>query len=102
MEEIRYNQTVDPDQRGEDFYEDQEELIVPSVDVNDMELLKMYQEDTEMMDRLNRKPREEDLKFDCEVCMEPFQESNTFPLSNCEHIFHNQCVKNYLKAEIDQ
>jgi Ring finger domain len=46
-------------------------------------------------------PKPEDLKFECEVCYEGFNDQNVFPLANCEHVYHQECMKNFLKAEIE-
>ena len=37
---------------------------------------------------------------ECKICMEVV-ENDAYLISNCEHIFHKDCVHNYLKAEID-
>ncbi len=53
------------------------------------------------MSKSNVKRTVEDLDFDCVVCMERFEESNTIFLSNCEHVIHTHCMKDYLKAEME-
>ena len=35
------------------------------------------------------KHKEEDLKFECQICMSQIEnDKETFPLTNCEHIYH--------------
>jgi len=43
------------------------------------------------------KHKEEDLKFECQICMTQIEnDKETFPLTNCEHIYHEECLKKYL------
>lgn len=38
----------------------------------------------------------------CPVCFEEYAEENIYPLSSCEHIFHEDCLKYYLEAKIKE
>ena len=58
-------------------------------ELNDMREMKIIQAKFEAMDSAVIKPREEDLKFECQICMSQIENDNeAFPLINCEHIFH--------------
>ncbi len=40
------------------------------------------------------KHKEEDLKFECQICLTQIEnDKETFPLTNCEHIYHEECIK---------
>jgi hypothetical protein len=45
-------------------------------------------------------PRDQQLKFECPIDMEPFTDDSAYFMKNCEHVFHRECLTNYLKAEI--
>ena len=36
----------------------------------------------------------------CNVCLDSIADDDRFTLSHCKHIFHEECTRNYLKAEI--
>ena len=40
-------------------------------------------------------------KFECTVCFEAFEDETIFILSNCGHVFHKECMKSYLSAELE-
>lgn len=41
-------------------------------------------------------------EFKCLICLNVFDdERNVYPLSNCEHVFHKDCLNEYIKAKID-
>jgi len=43
-------------------------------------------------------------EFVCKICMETLDQdeiSPVFPLSSCEHVFHQECLAEYLNAKID-
>ena len=47
-------------------------------------------------------PEEKTDDFKCLVCLEAFGDGNDFyPLWNCEHVCHTECLKVYLKYEIE-
>lgn len=38
-------------------------------------------------------------EFNCKICFDQFEEENSiFPLQLCEHIFHKECLAEYLKT----
>ena len=39
-------------------------------------------------------------EFRCGVCFEEYDEGNIYPLISCEHIFHNECLAQYLNTKI--
>jgi hypothetical protein len=43
-------------------------------------------------------PKAEEKAFNCDVCYTAFDQYNTFPLENCEHVYHKECMRNYLKT----
>ncbi len=38
--------------------------------------------------------------FVCAVCYEEFDEHNCYPLETCDHVFHNDCLQQFLNNEI--
>ncbi len=65
--------------------------------------MKLLQAKYDAIDRQNIKPREEDLKFECQICMSQIEDDkDVFPLLNCEHIYHESCMKSYMKSEVEQ
>ncbi len=40
------------------------------------------------------KPKQEEIKIDCQICMSPIEnDKDGFPLINCVHIFHKECLE---------
>ena len=55
------------------------------------------------MDSSLIKPKEEDIKFECQICISQIDnDRDAFPLINCEHLFHKKCLEQYLKTEVSQ
>lgn len=41
--------------------------------------------------------------FSCSVCYEPFDgQYENIPLTQCEHIFHKECLQEYIESRIDE
>ena len=38
----------------------------------------------------------------CRVCLDDFNEQNIFLLSCCDHVFHNECLREYYKTNIEE
>lgn len=73
------------------------------VEEDNMREMKKLQAKFDAMDAALIKPKEEDLKFECQICMSQIDNDNeAFPLINCQHIFHQECMKQYLKTEVSQ
>ena len=46
------------------------------------------------MDSSLIKPKEEDIKFECQICISQIDnDRDAFPLINCEHLFHKKCLE---------
>lgn len=64
---------------------------------DDREIARMLQEEM----NYSPKPRPEDQKFECEICTDKFTVDGMLLLTNCDHIYHQDCMRNYVKAEIE-
>ena len=45
---------------------------------------------------------EEDKPVNCSICLDDLYSSSFKPLERCPHVFHEECMKEYLKAKIDE
>lgn len=71
-------------------------------DAKSMALIELLRKEDEI--ETERRKREHDKAnqdFVCRICLDGFNEENVFPLSTCEHIFHTECLQQYLNGEID-
>jgi hypothetical protein len=39
---------------------------------------------------------EEEDDFACPICFEEYEEKNIMPLDSCDHVFHEDCLQEYL------
>jgi hypothetical protein len=63
----------------------------------------MRESDVEMIDYGNEEELMQILVgegHECKICMDTV-ERDAYLLENCEHVFHKECVHNYLKTEIE-
>jgi len=51
-----------------------------------------------------QKAAKEAVEFSCTICYCPFEEEDDeiIPLSFCEHVFHSECLKDYIEDQINQ
>lgn len=64
-------------------------------------IFKLQEEEKhEIEQRMQHKYDVEAVNFICQVCYEGFEEDNIFPLTSCEHVFHNECLGMFLHGEI--
>ena len=40
--------------------------------------------------------------MDCKICLVEIEESDSYPLSICNHMYHFECMRRHLLAGIDQ
>lgn len=42
-------------------------------------------------------------EFNCKICIEQFEDDNgIFPLQLCEHVFHRECLSEFLRGQIKE
>ena len=45
---------------------------------------------------------EEELKeFTCKICLETLADNEVIPLTGCEHVFHGECIKQFIQSQVD-
>ena len=44
---------------------------------------------------------EEFTEFTCEICLETLKDNEVIPLSSCEHLFHAECIKQFIQSQVD-
>lgn len=66
-------------------------------------IAQLEEQETEAIKKLreDRMAEDEDA-MKCPVCFEEYADDNIFPLSTCEHVFHEDCLKYYLEAKIKE
>jgi len=60
------------------------------------------EEEKQLEEIKKEREAEEEQEFNCKICFEVFEEENEImPLQLCEHIFHQECMIQYLKSKIE-
>ena len=44
---------------------------------------------------------EEFKEFTCKICLETLADNEVIPLSSCEHVFHAECIKQFIQSQVD-
>ena len=67
-----------------------------------MALIKQLEEQDkeEVLKLMEGKQEEEEELFKCPVCFEDYEEDNIHPLESCDHVFHEDCLRDYLAQKI--
>jgi ariadne-1 len=67
-----------------------------------MQLIRQLQaEDEEEREARVREHGDKDEEaFICQICFEGFTEESVFPLSSCDHVFHEDCLAAFLRQAL--
>lgn len=70
-----------------------------------LDLIKALEAEEQLeLQRLRDEQEEEEMnEFNCKICLDGFGDENSiFPLQLCEHVFHKDCLGEYLRTEIKE
>ena len=87
------------------YHENEEDLVIPRVQEAESEaaiqkILEMEQQDMLLALKL-KEDEERNCELTCPICLEKI-ESEFYPLENCPHSFHNECLMEYIKGKVHE
>lgn len=71
-----------------------------------MALIKKLEEEESLLREKEEKKRKEKMNEEesnniCKICLDTLLSSNVHPLECCDHVFHEDCLKEYVKSEVE-